>query len=108
LERNLSCTSSAHLLFGNEPSWWLLQDNDPKHALGLVKHLLFSNSIQCIAMLPYSPDINPMENLWSDMNRRVGSRLAQTIEDNTSALLLSKLVASMPARCKAIGHETKY
>jgi hypothetical protein len=46
------------------------------------------------------------------MNRRVESRFAHTIEElkqaiteewnNTSALLLSKLVASMPQRCKAI------
>jgi hypothetical protein len=56
------------------------------------------------------------------MNRRVESHFAHTIEqlkqfiahewNNTSALLLSKLVASMPARCKAIvanqGHKTKY
>jgi hypothetical protein len=56
------------------------------------------------------------------MNRRVESRFAHTLEElkqiiidewnNTSALLLSKLVASMPKRCKAIidnhGHKTKY
>jgi transposase len=84
--------------------------------------VIFNNGIQLIDAPPYSPDCNPIQNLWADMNRRVESHFAHTIEElkqiiidewkNTSALLLSKLVASMPNRCKAIvdnqGHKTKY
>jgi transposase len=113
--------SSANKLFGDN-HWWFLHDNDPKRTSGLVKKWLFNNGIQLIDVPPYSPDCNPIENLWSDLNRRVESRFAHTIDElkqfiaeewnNTSALLLSKLVASMPNRCKAIvdnhGHKTKY
>jgi transposase len=97
-------------------------DNDPKHTSGLVQNWLFNQGIQLIDAPPYSGDLNPMENLWADLNRRVESRFAHTIEElkqviveewnNTSVLMLSKLVASMPKRCKAIvdnqGHKTKY
>ncbi len=112
---------SAKQLFGTN-HWWYFQDNDPKHRSDVVKKWLFRNGVQLIDVPPYSGDLNPIENLWADMNRRVESRFAQTIDElkqvitqewnNTSGLMLSKLVASMPKRCKAIvenaGHKTKY
>jgi transposase len=60
---------------------WFLHDNDLKRTSGLIKHWLFNNGIQLIDVPPYSPDINPIENLWSDMNRRVESRFAHTIDE---------------------------
>ncbi len=113
--------SSATKLFGDN-HWWFYMDNDPKHTSGVIQNWLFHNGIQLIDVPPYSGDLNPMENLWSDMNRRVESRFSQTIDElktvitdewkQTSAILLSKLVASMPARCKAVvnnhGHITNY
>jgi hypothetical protein len=115
--------SSANKLFGTN-HWWYLQDNDPKHRYrsDVVKTFLFRNGIQCLELSPYSGDLNPIENLWSDLNRRIESHFSQTINElqnaietewnNTSALLLSKLVASMTKRCTAVvnnhGHKTKY
>jgi hypothetical protein len=113
--------SSANKLFGDN-HWWYFQDNDPKHRSGVAKQWLFNQGIQCIDVPPYSGDLNPMENLWSDLNRRVESHFSQSVDElkhaieiewnNTSVLLLSKLVASMQKRCKAIvdnqGHKTKY
>lgn len=103
--------SSARRLFGDN-HWWYYQDNDPKHTSGLVQNWLFNQGIQLIDAPPYSGDLNPMENLWSDLNRRVESRFAHTMDElkqviveewnNTSALMLSKLIASMPKRCQAV------
>jgi hypothetical protein len=113
--------SSARTLFGDQ-SWWMLHDNDPKYTSGLVQTFLFNNGIQQLEYPPYSPDCNPMENLWSELNRRVENRFAKTLEElkmiiqdewkKTNVNILSNLVASMPKRCKAIvdnhGHQTKY
>jgi DDE superfamily endonuclease len=70
----------------------------------------------------HSPDLNPMENLWNDLKRRVETHNAGDIEElkqhlytewhATSTDFLTKLVQSMPLRCKAVvakkGHLTKY
>jgi hypothetical protein len=70
----------------------------------------------------YSPDLNPMENLWNDIARRVESRPASTIEqlqdviaeewEATDVNLLHKLARSMPDRCQAVidakGDHIKY
>ena len=58
--------SSAKTLF-KEGAWWFQQDNDPKHTSKLVKKCFFYNGIQQIEFPPYSPDLNPMENMWNDI-----------------------------------------
>ncbi len=70
----------------------------------------------------YSPDLNPIENLWNDLERRVEARPASTVEElqdaiaeeweRTSPAYLRKLARSMPKRCQAVidahGDHTKY
>lgn len=101
---------SADLLFGRE-NWILQQDNDPKHTAKRVKE-----------WPPQSPDLNPIENLWSILDRRLSNRhvnseaeLFQCLQEGWNSLpvsLLSKLVASMHDRCQAVidnkGLPTKY
>ncbi len=127
-ERRLKNILSNHLipsakrLFGNG-HFWLLHDNDPKFKKSkLVQKWLHNNGIQVIDFPPYSGDANPMENLWSDLNRRVENRFATTIDElkqyiveewnQTSLLMLSKLVHSMTKRLQSIvnnkGNKTKY
>ena len=69
-----------------------------------------------------SPVLNPIENLWSILDRTLASRtpndeaeLFQALEDGWKRLpvdLLTRLVASMPSRCQAVidakGGTTKY
>jgi hypothetical protein len=102
--------------------WWFLQDNDPKHRSRLVRKWLFTKGVQCIDFPPYSPDLNPIENLWNDLKRRVEQHNATDIEElehhlrdewqATSTDFLANLVDSMPSRCQAViaseGHLTKY
>ena len=121
---NTHLLPSAQLLFPQEPpeQWWFLQDNDPKHNSREIHNWFHNNGISCLDFPPYSPDLNPTENLWNDMARRVEAREAETMEQlqdivaeewtATPTDLLAKLAHSMPARCKAVigarGGHTKY
>ena len=99
-----------------------LQDNAPQHKSVLVRTWLFNNGIQCIEFPPYSPDLNPIENLWADLARRVEEFQCATMEElqdivaeewkKTDKELLRTLARSMPERCQAVidakGDHTKY
>jgi hypothetical protein len=115
-------SAALHYDVEHAEAWWLLQDNDPKHKSTLVQEWLFNHGIQCVDFPPYSPDLNPIENLWNDLARRVERRPAHTMEqlqdiiaeewEATPRDLFARLVESMPARCQAVidanGEHTKY
>ena len=110
LQQNL--LQSARRLFGDGVPFWFQQDNDPKHTSARAKRWLHNNGVQLIDWPPCSPDLNPIENLWADLNRRVELHHAKTIEElqsvirtewkNTSRHTLQQLVRSMPDRCAAV------
>jgi hypothetical protein len=113
---------SSQRLFPVNTAWWFLQDNDPKHSSRLVQDWLFSHGVQLIDFPPYSPDLNPMENLWANLKRRVEEHNPRNIQEltqhihnewsRTNRSYLCKLSDSMPQRCRAVivnqGHRTKY
>jgi hypothetical protein len=116
----LESAEDRGLMDGGE--WWLVQDNDPKHKSREVQRWLHNHGISLLDFPPYSPDLNPIENLWNDMARRVEARPASTMEElqdviaeewaATDAEFLRKLARSMPKRCQAVidakGDHTKY
>lgn len=116
----LESAEDRGLMDGGE--WWLLQDNDPKHKSKEVQNWLHNHGISLLDFPPYSPDLNPIENLWSDMARRVEVRPASTMDElqdviaeewaSTDADFLVTLARSMPKRCQAVidakGQHTKY
>jgi transposase len=117
---------SARLHFAVAPprleQWHFLHDNDPKHTSGVVKEWLHNSGVSVLDFPPYSPDLNPIENLWCTMQRAVEKHAATTMEelqeviaaewDKVDADYMRKLVHSMPARCQAVidanGWHTKY
>ena len=112
---------SARRLFPTG-QWWFQQDNPTVHTGKVASRWFAMHGIDLIDFPPYSPDLSPIENLWADLKRRVEKHNARnTIELShdikeewaaTDPSFLSRLVHSMPARCKAIvqheGHKIPY
>ena len=49
----------------------LMHDNAPCHTAKVVKTFLRENGIEFLDWPPYSPDLNPIENVWSWMKRKL-------------------------------------
>jgi len=98
------------------------QDNDPKHTAHVVRNYLANARINVLPWPSQSPDLNPIENLWSILDERCKHRRPQSEEElfeilqtgwnELSAETLSGLVDSMPRRCAEViasrGFSTKY
>jgi transposase len=115
-------SAALHFDVEHAEHWWFLQDNAPQHKSFLIRTWLFNHGIQCLDFPPYSPDLNPIENLWADLARRVEKFQCDSMEElqdvvakewnKTPKKLLRKLARSMPERCQAVidakGDHTKY
>ena len=49
-------------------------DNDPKHASNIVQKYIKNAEINTVEWPSQSPDLNPIENLWAELNRRCKDR----------------------------------
>jgi transposase len=100
------------------------QDGDPKHTAKIVKGWLAKNKINVMDWPPQSPDLNPIEHLWFQLEDRLRRRrhqpksvneLFEALSEewqNIPAAITQNLVKSMPKRVAAViaakGGPTKY
>lgn len=131
LDSKLYCTileedlaPSVEYYGGNMADFIFQQDNDPKHTSRMAQNWLAANQIEVLDWPPQSPDLNPIEHLWSHLKRKLAKyELAPTsiktlwdrIVDEWNAIppeVCNGLIASMPemvsAVVKAKGRYTKY
>lgn len=100
------------------------QDNARPHVARLTMDYLRQNNIQTIPWPARSPDLNVIEHLWDELDRRVRDRVVQprTLLELSNALqqewnrvpqyTIRRLVSSMRRRCQAViaaqGGHTRY
>jgi transposase len=56
---------------GIHDSYLFQQDNDPIHPARITREWLLYNARGLLETPPQSPDINPIENLWSLLKKKV-------------------------------------
>lgn len=64
----------------------LVMDNMKSHHAKAVKNLLDSSGIRYIYLPPYSPDLNPIEKLWSKVKALLRKFKARTLDALPDAL----------------------
>ena len=101
---------NARKQFGRR--WRLQQDNDPKHKSRVAQGFISREVPEIIDWPSNSPDLNPIENLWSIMKRRVEKRKPTDLEEldrflheeweNIDSEIINNLINSMQSRCLAV------
>ncbi len=74
----------------------LQHDRDPKHTAVRCQEWLRDNKINVLDWIGQSPDINPIENLWTELERRVNRRhcklFTSPIENSTKKVPISRSI----------------
>jgi DDE superfamily endonuclease len=78
-----------------EPGRRFMQDNARIHTAKKVKSWFEDNSIPLLEWPPYSPDINPIENVWAKMKELI-------VKHHPKLSSMGKSVAAMEAMSRAI------
>lgn len=52
-------------------NFYCQQDNNPNHMAKIVKEQLLYNTTHVLRTLPQNPDINPIEHLWGEIDKKL-------------------------------------
>ena len=120
LDENL--LSSALTIFPNSENWYFQQDNASCNTARSIKVWMEDHQIKTLSWPAQSPDLNPIENLWNVIKRKMEghkpSNKAELLEflphkrHKVTQHQRERLVDSMPRRIIAVngnqGYSTKY
>lgn len=119
LDKNLF-QSTKKLKMGN--GWLFQHDNDPKHRAAIVTNWLNRCRVERLKWPSSSPDMNPIEHLWDEIERRMKKHQPKNVQELKDSLVrvweavegevLKKLVDSVPNRLNELirmkGYPTRY
>ena len=74
------------LFFSDEPNWIFQQDNAPCHTANIVSDWFKENKINVLQWPARSPDLNPIENLWSVLDQKLTKAPVTSAENLKQAL----------------------
>jgi len=117
----LNLVSSAHQFWPRE-QWWFQQDNASQHTAGTSREWFHNHGIDLIEWPAWSPDLNPIEELWHDLKQRVYKHKPTTMEQlerfvteewaATDLNFIARICRNMPHRLQAViannGHKIPY
>ena len=105
LKENLFTSASK---LGMENNFVFQQDNDPKHTSKVAQQFFESQGVPLLSWPPQSPDLNPIEHLWDELDRCIPVSKRSNKNIFRTALLeawskipsetIQKLVKSSPNR----------
>ena len=78
---------SSDIKMGMGNQFIFQQDNDPKHTARKVKEWLLYNTPRQLHSSPQSPDMNPIENLWSYLDVQIRKRQIKSKSQLKAALI---------------------
>ena len=100
------------------------QDNARPHTAHVTRVFLDNNNVTVLPWPSKSPDLNPIEHLWDNLDRRLRRRqpqpqtrqqLCQALQDEWRRIpqrQIRDLIESMPRRCQSVieanGGHTRY
>lgn len=99
---------TGHLYYGLDMDWKFQQDNAPCHKARAVNEYFENSNISVIVWPPRSPDLNPIENVWAWIDRKLTENPVHSINalktrlgeiyDTISAEYCRKLYDSIQVR----------
>jgi transposase len=117
----LNLVRSAHQ-FWPRGQWWFQQDNASQHKAATSREWFHNHGIDLIDWPAWSPDLNPIEELWNDLKRRVYGRHPKSMDElerfiteewaATDLDFIARICRNMPHRLQAViannGHKIPY
>ncbi|GES89422.1 IS630 family transposase [Rhizophagus clarus] len=89
--------------------WVFQQDNDPKHTSCDVKSDLETHLLGRVLPWPsYSPDLNPIENVWAILKKNVEKKEWDDLDNNVIVNCINGMRSRIEACIDAEGGHTKY